>query len=197
MRPHHALSWLLVPIVVVAIAACTETKEAATEPSAVAEETFGHATHNIINEKNLSAQQRAYLGRLRNAVTTMQDANAMKEQGWNVVINCREKSGAGSQGVHYINFEMVKNGVIDELRPNILMYETQQNGRKRLIGVEWGVPLQGETPPDIHGLPFHKNTRDGLWVLHIWVPSNNPSGLFADWNPAVSCANDQPADVIN
>jgi hypothetical protein len=191
------MSWLLVPVAVVAMAACTEQQKAVTEPAAVAVESFGHATHNIINEKVLTAPQRAYLGRLRNAVTTMQDANAMKERGWNVVINCREKPGAGSQGVHYINFEMVKNGVIDELRPNILMYETQKNGRKRLIGVEWGVPLQGETPPDIHGLAFHKNTRDGLWVLHIWVPSNNPSGLFADWNPAVSSANDQPVDVIN
>jgi hypothetical protein len=197
MRPHHALSLLLLPVTAIVIAACTERSDAVTEPVASAEEAAGHVMHNIINEKELTAEQRAYVGRLRNAITTMQDANAMKQQGWNVVINCREKPGAGSQGVHYINFEMVKNGVIDELRPNILMYETQKNGRKRLIGVEWGVPLQGETPPDIHGLAFHKNTRDGLWVLHIWVPSNNPSGMFADWNPTASCANDQPTDVIN
>jgi len=98
--------------------------------------------------------------------------------------------------VHYINLDMVGHSIIDELQPNILMYETQKNGKVRLVGVEWGVPLQGDTPPEIRGLRFHKNVNDNLWVLHIWVPEHNPSGMFADWNPNVSCANDQPADEI-
>ncbi len=27
----------------------------------------------------------------------------------------------------------------------------------------------------------------GLWYLHVWVWQENPSGLFADWNPSVKC----------
>jgi len=25
------------------------------------------------------------------------------------------------------------------------------------------------------------------YILHAWVWKNNPSGMFEDWNPAVSC----------
>jgi hypothetical protein len=36
------------------------------------------------------------------------------------------------------------------------------------------------------GIEFHSNGA-GLYVLHAWVWKNNPSGLFEDWNPAVTC----------
>jgi len=26
-----------------------------------------------------------------------------------------------------------------------------------------------------------------FWYLHAWVWTDNPSGLFADWNPKVRC----------
>jgi hypothetical protein len=26
-----------------------------------------------------------------------------------------------------------------------------------------------------------------LWYLHVWVWQENPSGVFADWNPDVKC----------
>jgi hypothetical protein len=27
----------------------------------------------------------------------------------------------------------------------------------------------------------------GIWYLHVWIWEPNPSGLFADWNPSVTC----------
>ena len=27
----------------------------------------------------------------------------------------------------------------------------------------------------------------GIWYRHVWVWRENPSGLFADWNPLVKC----------
>ena len=27
----------------------------------------------------------------------------------------------------------------------------------------------------------------GLYVLHAWIWQNNPTGMFMDWNPTVSC----------
>ena len=27
----------------------------------------------------------------------------------------------------------------------------------------------------------------GIWYLHVWNWTANPSGLFADWNPDVQC----------
>ncbi len=187
---------LLAPAAALALVACGRPTDRVTAPDASALDARLHPSHTIIDEKTLTAVQRAWLGRLRQAVTRFDDANAMRAQGWDLVIPCRFKAGTGGQGVHYINRGMVGAGTIDPLRPNILMYETQKNGRRRLVGVEWGVPLTDGAPPEIHGLPFHANTRDGLWVLHIWVPTENPSGLFADWNPRVGCTYDQPADEI-
>lgn len=196
MRTLRFLTWLVAPALAAAVVACQDDRELATAPSENVSTVPTHASHTLIDEKSLTSAQRAYLGKLRNTVTAMSDEAAMRAKGWDVMIPCRFKAGVGSQGVHYINLDMVGNGTIDPLQPSILMYETQKNGKKSLIGVEWGVPLTAGTPPDINGLPFHANTRDGLWVLHIWVPQNNPSGIFADWNPTVSCSNDQPADEI-
>jgi len=27
----------------------------------------------------------------------------------------------------------------------------------------------------------------GFYTLHAWIGSSNPAGLFAHWNPQVSC----------
>ena len=44
------------------------------------------------------------------------------------------------------------------------------------------------TPPSLYGLEFHRNEAFQLWVLHVWLYRENPSGMFSDWNPTVSCA---------
>jgi hypothetical protein len=28
----------------------------------------------------------------------------------------------------------------------------------------------------------------GFYIKHAWVWMNNPAGMFADWNPEVSCS---------
>ena len=28
----------------------------------------------------------------------------------------------------------------------------------------------------------------GFWLQHAWVWKHNPAGMFADWNPEVSCS---------
>ena len=36
------------------------------------------------------------------------------------------------------------------------------------------------SPPPAPGVPWH-------YALHVWVWRQNPSGMFADWNPRVRC----------
>jgi hypothetical protein len=31
------------------------------------------------------------------------------------------------------------------------------------------------------------NTAFGVWILHAWVHKSNPSGVFEDFNPNVTC----------
>jgi hypothetical protein len=49
--------------------------------------------------------------------------------------------------------------------------------------------------PSLFGEPFEATGADnryGLppyYSLHAWIWKNNPSGMFKDWNPKVTCAN--------
>ncbi|MDT8305926.1 MAG: hypothetical protein RRC07_08325 [Anaerolineae bacterium] len=42
-------------------------------------------------------------------------------------------------------------------------------------------------PPAILGQSLHLNEALGVYVLHAWIWLGNPAGVFADWNPNVSC----------
>lgn len=95
-------------------------------------------------------------------------------------------------GHHYANLEYVfDGGFVTPLQPEVLLYEPQRNGRKRLVGVEYVVlyehaPADGP-PPVLFGEEFHHNDDAGLWMLHAWIWKNNPDGMFTDFNPTVSC----------
>jgi hypothetical protein len=43
------------------------------------------------------------------------------------------------------------------------------------------------TPPMLFGQTFHLNEQLGVYALHAWIWKHNPAGVFADWNPRVSC----------
>jgi len=104
----------------------------------------------------------------------------------------------GAMGVHFVNFSLV-DGKPDAERPEALIYEIK-NGRARLVGVEYIVPVEawnpaeGEPPvPVLEGQVFHfveSPNRFGLpafYELHVWAWRDNPNGTFADWNTRVSC----------
>lgn len=97
------------------------------------------------------------------------------------------ESEAGAMGYHYLNAGYV--GSLEVARPQLLMYEPLQNGRLRLVGVEYIVPGEPtDVPPVLFDQPFTYSEVFEVWVLHAWVWAHNPDGIFADWNPEVSCA---------
>ena len=96
----------------------------------------------------------------------------------------------GGMGFHYGNPTYI-DGNVSVLEPELLMYEPGPHGQMRLVGVEYIVPLaawQGSKPPMLFGREFEVNEQFGVWALHAWVWKHNPAGMFADWNPNVSCA---------
>ena len=54
-------------------------------------------------------------------------------------------------------------------------------------------PLQRSTVASLRrrtwSAKFLQNDTFQLWGLHAWVWKENPSGMFANWNPNVTCAN--------
>jgi hypothetical protein len=102
-------------------------------------------------------------------------------------------------GVHYVKGALVGDGAVDAATPEALVYEPQRNGRLRLVAVEYVVfqdawDAAHSSPPSLFRREFEligAGNRYGLppfYELHAWLWKHNPSGMFEDWNPRVSCA---------
>jgi len=115
--------------------------------------------------------------------------------------NTREcvASPAGAMGIHYVNRALRDDPALDPTRPEVLVYEPQKNGQLRLVAVEYFVwraawdALSPSSSPTLFGEPFFRSfgpAAHGLpdhYELHVWLWRNNPSGMFAQWNPKVTC----------
>ncbi|MFD9097392.1 hypothetical protein [Streptomyces collinus] len=99
----------------------------------------------------------------------------------------------GGMGFHYFNES--RFGSLDPKRPAALLYEDAGHGERRLIGVEWVIPVKGKDMkrPRLFGqdfqgpMPGHYPGMPTHYDLHVWLYKKNPSGLFAQWNPRVTC----------
>jgi hypothetical protein len=106
------------------------------------------------------------------------------------VAHCLANPPEGGMGYHHQNASLLDDHLELE-RPEILVYERLPNGAYRLNGVEYIVPFSARpmdaAPPTIMGQKLKPAPSLRLWYLHVWVWLENPSGLFADWNPRVKC----------
>jgi hypothetical protein len=122
----------------------------------------------------------------------------------------------GAMGVHYFRPDLLGitassprvDGTAthtDFRKPSILIYEPQADGSMELVAVEnlvfaraWRAAGQS-TPPSFHGVPYDTMIDDPSTAIdeahmfephfdrHVWLYRDNPNGLFAPFNPAVTC----------
>lgn len=146
-----------------------------------------HSTHvNAIHD----AEVASWLAGLRQSTAAFQQIDVAAKAGWDAAITgCMELPGTGGMGYHYGNTTLI-DGLAEEFAPELLVYEPLKNGQLRLVAVEYIIPYAAwsyPSAPALHGVDFHRNDAFGLWVLHAWIWKHNPAGIFADWNPDVSC----------
>jgi hypothetical protein len=129
----------------------------------------------------------------------------------------------GAMGVHYLRPDLLGitappsprvNGVgthTDFRTPSILIYEPQEDGTLQLVAVEnlvfmaaWRAAGHAE-PPTFQGVPYdpmidnpatpadEAHEFEPHFDRHVWIYRDNPNGVFAPFNPAVSCANHRGA----
>ena len=135
-----------------------------------------------------SESENKALAALRAATAPFHRIEAAGAAGWNnqFPAGCFA-SAAGGMGYHWLNGANV--GTLDPSRPQFVMYEPQKKGSMKLVGVEFIYPgIPSDPVPVLFGQPFTYNTVFSVWALHVWVWKENPNGLYADWNPRVSCA---------
>jgi hypothetical protein len=124
------------------------------------------------------------------------------ELGWvngsgvRILTGCVSHPTAGAMGYHYFNAELMADNAVDALEPEALVYAPAADGGLKLVAVEWVVrgpdsnPPGVSEPPSVLGMEMHilvPPPGPAFYLMHAWVWAHNPSGMFADWNPEVSC----------
>ena len=128
---------------------------------------------------------------------TAQFKDVRKAAGYALLHGCVSGPQEGAMGIHYANGSLVGDGALDAQHPEALLYEPK-DGKLQLVGVEYVViaddwNAKHEAPPVLMGQLFNyvgAPNRYGLpafYELHVWAWKSNPNGMFADWNPRVSC----------
>jgi len=151
---------------------------------------------NVADDR-LDAKQLRDLATLARVTAPFHRDTAASLAGWSATItDCMSHPTDGAMGMHQGNLSYIGDGKVAVDRPELLVYEPEKNGRKRLVAVEYIVPLadwKSARPPRLFGRDFTVNEEFGIWALHVWLWKANPSGLFADWNPRVTCRHAPPA----
>lgn len=140
------------------------------------------------------------LAELREATARFHDFEKAKDAGYDAAITpCWYHGELGGMGYHYADLDLM-DGTVELLEPEALMYEPGPDGQLRLVGLEYLVPIEewdGEGLPSLLGQEYARNDEAGLYALHVWIWRQNPSGLFADWNPKVSCEHASEAEDLS
>ena len=161
------------------LAACTEPTTTGTlapsDPAAI-------RTATVSEQKDLAT--------LRAATGKFHNFEAAKDAKYTFLFMnmCMVDPNLGGMGYHYVNTQLLDDKVqVDS--PEALLYEPQANGQLKLVAVEYVIPKsewKNANPPELFGQKLVLNSFD-LWALHVWVWQDNPSGLYASWNPQVTC----------
>jgi hypothetical protein len=134
---------------------------------------------------------------VRRATERFQNVEEAIAAGYADAGTCVSGIEEGAMGVHFGNGTLLSDSVLDAERPEILVYEPK-NGQLHLVAVEYVVDAaawdsNNSTTPSLLGQLFHYGgspNRYGVppvYELHVWAWKHNPNGMFADWNPKVSC----------
>jgi hypothetical protein len=134
--------------------------------------------------------------RLQRATAAFHSIPRAEQEGYGAFGDCFQDPTLGGMGFHWANQQLINDSTVDQLRPELLVYQPLPDGRKRLAAVEYIVFVDEwqakghQDPPKLFGQEFHINPtllQKPFYLLHAWVWDFNPAGTFMDWNPRVHC----------
>ena len=158
-----------------------------------------HATMSAGLQDELASVRRATarFHRVEQAVAAGYELGWVNGSGVRIVAGCVAHPTAGAMGYHYFNAALMADNAVDVREPEALVYAPASDGALRLVAVEWVVrsaqsnPSGVSAPPSLFGMDMHilvPPPGPAFYLMHAWVWAENPSGMFADWNPQVSCS---------
>ncbi len=150
---------------------------------------------DLKNENFRKADQNQLLAEMRKRTAKYHRLEVAEEDGYALIMHCVAHPEEGGMGYHAPNFLLV-DGEYDIFNPEVMVYESTPDGKMKLVAIEYVVmadlwaeenpPMFGDIPFDFvpanpMGLPFDN------YQLHVWIWKHNPSGMYAPFNPNVSC----------
>jgi hypothetical protein len=127
--------------------------------------------------------------KVRTANDRFKDVSVAVAEGY-APIPCASGLQGGAMGIHYVNGNHLKDGVVDIAKPEAVMYEPLPDGTLNLVAVEY-IAFKGPAALEGHLFNFvsepNRYGLDKFYELHVWAWKPNPTGNFADNNPDVSC----------
>jgi ABC-type amino acid transport substrate-binding protein len=138
-----------------------------------------------------SAELQEGVARIRAATARFASLDSAVAAGYQRdVADCIANGRQGAMGYHHVNEGSVA-AHLDLEKPQILVYERAPDGRYLLDAVEYFIPFRlwpaDSVPPVLLGQRLQPYNDLRIWDTHVWVWKENPSGLFAGWNPNVRC----------
>lgn len=182
-------------LAVLAVAACNADAPSASGPDPAAEHADASHARTVAQPADLDRN----LVPLRQATAQFHNFGKAVEAGYDHRLTpCWEHRTLGAMGYHQADTLLI-DGTVDLLKPEVLMYEPGPGGQLRLVGMEYIVPIDawtGAEPPTLLGQEFHPHSFLPIYKLHVWLWRDNPSGIFEDWNPKVSCEHADATDTF-
>ncbi len=133
------------------------------------------------------------LAQVRRATAKYHNVENALADGYIATPHCIAVPGVGGMGYHYVNPGLLMDGIVDPLKPELLLYAPSGNGGVKLVGIEYMVPDDGQPHPSLFGrlfdgpMPGHEEGMPVHYDLHVWVWQANPSGIFTGFNPNIRC----------
>jgi hypothetical protein len=168
-------------------------------PIALGHDARAHGAREHSSQKDDGSERSGELVRtVREATARFRDVSVAQAEGYQLLFGCVSGPDEGAMGLHYVNMELVGDGILDPARPEIVIYEELPNGKLRMTGADFLVlaadwHANNTAPPELGGQLLHlfeSPNRFGLpdfYTLHVWAWKENPSGMFVNWHPKVSC----------
>jgi len=152
--------------------------------TAVAHDGSGHGGSGNSDDWRDNDDQRRLVRILRHVTDDYRWLENAEKDGYKRITECIEKPGVGAMGFHYAKEDLIDDKT-QARKPEVLVYMPNKYGRYKLVAVEF-ISTAAEKP-SIAGVEFETGPFPDSWARHAWVWRDNPDGMFAAYNPDLSC----------
>lgn len=169
----------------------------------------------VASSGGADASVQSEIAAVRQATARFHNLSVANDAGYSLAGEPCVASPFGTMGFHAVNPGLTTDQQVNATEPEVLLYISSGQGY-RLTGVEYiktvllrdpsgnVAPWFASTPwpsnyvvvsstPQLFGqafqgpMPGHNSSMPWHWDLHAWIWTDNPNGMFAQWNPSLSC----------